>query len=187
MQQAFSNYLRVDADYFWKYTDNALDFGALLDTPITFPISWRKSKLDGVSVRISTPTIRGFQAYSTMGHARARFFGPSNGGLIFNSPPETNVFRIDHDQAFQQTTHVRYQMPGSGPWFAFTWRYDSGLVAGAVPDLDSALALSGAQQAAIGFSCGSTQATVDHRIANCSSAKLRRDAASYTGGRRGRR
>ena len=41
-----------------------------------------------------------------------------------------------------------------GPWVAWSWRYDSGLVAGAVGGLDDALALTGAQQLAIGFSCG---------------------------------
>jgi hypothetical protein len=168
LQQAVGKFALVDADYFWKYTDNAFDFGTLLDTAITFPISWRKSKVDGVSFRISTPNLRGFQAYMTMGHTRSRFFGPSNGGLIFNSPLEMNVFRIDHDQAFQQTTHVRYQLPRNGAWFAFTWRYDSGLVAGAVPDLESALALSPAQQAAIGFFCGSQQSTVSQGITSCS-------------------
>ena len=167
IQQAFGKILQVDGDYFWKYTDNAYDFGTLLDSPLTFPISWRKSKIDGVSLRISTPNHHGFQAYSTMGHTRSRFFGPSNGGLVFNSPLETNVFRIDHDQAFQQTTHMRYQMPRNGAWFAFTWRYDGGLVAGAVPDLDSALALSGAQQAAIGLFCGDTLATIGQPITQC--------------------
>jgi hypothetical protein len=53
---------------------------------------------------------------------------------------------------------------------AFTWRYDSGLVAGAVPDLESALALSPAQQAAIGFFCGSQMATVNQGISSCSGA-----------------
>ena len=62
-----------------------------------------------------------------------------------------SVFRIDHDQAFQQTTNVRYQHGDNGPWISFTWRYDSGLVAGAVGSLEDALALTGAQQSAIGF------------------------------------
>jgi hypothetical protein len=43
-------------------------------------------------------------------------------------------FRIDHDEKFNQTTHVQYQIPGKrGPWIGFNWRYDSGLVAGATP------------------------------------------------------
>ena len=49
----------------------------------------------------------------------------------------------------------------TGPWISFTWRYDSGLVAGAVGSLDDALGLSGAQQSAIGFFCGSKRPTID--------------------------
>jgi hypothetical protein len=168
-QQAISRFLLIDADYFWKYTDNAYDFDVLLNTSVTFPISWRKSKLDGVSVRVSTPDIHGFQAYTVMGHTRARFFGPENGGLIFNSPVDSPVFRIDHDQAFQQTTNLRYQRPHNGLWGAFTWRYDSGLVAGAVPDEATALSLTGAQQAAIGLSCGGQVPSVNNPITSCAS------------------
>lgn len=171
-QQGFDRLLQVDADYFWKHTDNAFDFGTLLNTPIQFPISWRKSKIDGVSLRLSTPNLHGFQASTTMGHTRARYFGPSNGGLIFNSPLDTGVFRIDHDQAFQQTTNLRYQRPHNGPWFDFTWRYDSGLVAGAVPDLAAALGLTAAEQAAIGFYCGSLQATLSNPITACTSSNF---------------
>ncbi len=172
VQQAIGNLILLDGDYFWKYTDNAFDFGTLLNTPITFPISWRESKLDGVSFRISTVNLHGFQAYMTLGHTRARFFGPSVGGLIFNSPLESGVFRIDHDQAFQQTTHLRYQIPKNGLWFAFTWRYDSGMVAGAVPDQESALALTAAQQSAIGLYCGDQFATLSSPITACSSGRF---------------
>ena len=77
------------------------------------------------------------------------------------------AFRIDHDQAFQQTTHFRYQRPKNGPWIAFTWRYDSGLVSGAVASVDDALGLTAAQQAAIGFFCGAQQATPNSPITAC--------------------
>jgi hypothetical protein len=170
IEQGFGKYLVAAADYFWKSTSNAFDFGTLLNTPVQFPISWRRSKIDGVSLRLGTPNLRGMQASVTMGHTRSRYFGPSNGGLIFNSPLDTGVFRIDHDQAFQQTTNIRYELPNHGPWAAFTWRYDSGLVAGAVPDLEAALELTAAQQAAIGFYCGGTGATVTNRITECTGA-----------------
>ena len=140
LEQAVGRYFVASADYFWKYTNNAYDFGTLFDTPIAFPISWRKSKLDGVAVRIGTPNLHGFQWYTTMGHTRARYFGPETGGLVFNNDVGGDaVFRIDHDQAFQQTTNLRYQHGNTGPWISFTWRYDSGLVAGAVGSLDDAL------------------------------------------------
>ncbi|MEO8027681.1 MAG: TonB-dependent receptor [Bryobacteraceae bacterium] len=176
LQQSIGKHVVVDADYIWKYTDNAYDFGTLFNTPLTFPISWNKSKIDGVSVRVNLTKIHGFSAYTVMGHTRSRFFGPSNGGLIFNSPLETEVFRIDHDQAFQQTTNVRYEAPKTTPfgryqpWIGFTWRYDSGLVAGSVPDLNTALSLTAAQQSAIGFFCGGQFATPAGGISSCSSS-----------------
>jgi hypothetical protein len=170
LQQSFGRFLIVNGDYFWKYTDNAFDFNSLFDTPIHFPISWRKSKIDGMSLRLSTPDILGFMATTTMGHTRARFFGPEVGGLIFNSPIDQSVFRIDHDQALQQTTSLRYRRPKNGPWVSFVWRYDSGMVAGAVTSLADALDLTAAQQAAIGFFCGSQIASIGNPINSCNSS-----------------
>ena len=170
IQQAIKHFLQIDAGYFWKYTKNAFDFDTLFNTSLAFPIEWRLSKIDGVSARFSTSNLHGFQGYMTMGHTRARFFGPENGGLIFNSPLNVGAFRIDHDQAFQQTAFLRYQYGKSGPWIGFTWRYDSGEVAGAVTDLADALALDADQQAAIGFYCGSQVATVVTPITSCNSS-----------------
>jgi len=50
---------------------------------------------------------------------------------------------------------------------AFTWRYDSGIVSGAVPDLSSALSLTADQQAQIGLYCGSQVATPWSPITTC--------------------
>jgi hypothetical protein len=169
-QQALSKYLQVDANYFWKFTQNAFDFDTLFNSPLTFPISWKQSKIDGVTVRFSTPDLHGVQAYTTLGHTRARFFGPEIGGLIFNSGVNNSVFRIDHDQVLEATSYVRYQWKKDGPWAAFTWRYDSGQVAGAVNTVDDALALDGDQQAAIGFYCGAQRATLYSPITSCGTA-----------------
>ncbi|HYR44219.1 MAG TPA: TonB-dependent receptor, partial [Terriglobia bacterium] len=140
-----------------KFTDNAYDFGVLafgsFNTPVTFPIAWEKSKLDGVSLRVNSVNIKGFQWYTTIGHSRARYF-----------PVGGSPFRIDHDQVFQQNTSLRYQWKTNGPWGAFTWRYDSGLVAGSVSTLQDALGLSAAEQSAIGFFCGNVRATPDRML-----------------------
>jgi hypothetical protein len=170
IQQAVKRWIQIDAGYFWKFTKNAFDFDALFNTSLAFPISWRMSRIDGVSVRVSTANLHGFQAYTTVGHTRARFFGPEQGGLIFNSPLDVGAFRIDHDQAFQQTSFLRYQYGKDGPWSAFTWRFDSGEVAGSVTSLADALALDADQQAAIGFYCGTQVATVVSPITSCNGA-----------------
>ena len=167
LQQALGRHLVIDADYFWKYTNPAYDFDVLLSTPLTFPISWAKSKIDGVSARLSVPRTAGFSAYAILGHTRSRFFGPETGGIIFNSPVSGSVFRIDHDQALQSTVHLQYQPKERLPWVGFTWRYDSGLVAGAVPDYATALTLGADEQAAMGLYCGSQFATLQQPLTGC--------------------
>jgi hypothetical protein len=168
LQQKFGHWLVFDGDYFWKYTQNAYDFDVLFNTPITFPIAWHNSKLDGLSGRLSTVNIRGFQAYMTFGHTRARYFPPEVGGLIFQGTASVpGVFRIDHDQAFQQTTNIRYQRGKDGVWGTFIWRYDSGLAVTGVPDSAAALALTPAQQVDIGLTCNSASVTLQSPLRTC--------------------
>jgi len=165
LQQGLGRWFVVDADYFWKYTHNAYDFSTLLNTTITFPIAWQQSKVDGVSARVSTVDLHGFQAYATLGHNRARYFPPEDGGLLAPNPP--GVFRIDHDQAFQSTLDLRYQRHKNGEWASFVWRYDSGLVVSGVPDAAAALKLTPNQQVTLGLACDGTYATVADPLSSC--------------------
>jgi hypothetical protein len=172
-EQAFGKYLVVTADYYWKYTKPDYDFGVLFSTPLTFPIQWQKSKIDGVGVRVSVPNFHGLAVVTVLGTSRDRFYPPGVGGLIFNTAPPPGVFRIDHDQAFQQNTHVQYQWKNNGPWIGFNWRYDSGLVAGAVPlapDANTAVdltVLTPDQQLQAGLFCGSVFPTLTAPLTTC--------------------
>jgi hypothetical protein len=164
LQQGFGKWLIIDANYVWKYTHSAYDFAVLLNTPITFPISWHNFKLDGVTARVSSTNLRGFQAYLTLGHTRAPYYPPEVGGLVPLGGIAGGVFRIDHDQAYQQNVVARYQRPENEEWIDFTWRYDSGLVVSGVPDVATALMMTAAQQADIGFACDRTFATYNTPI-----------------------
>ena len=161
----------IDADYFWKYTHNAYDFSTLLNTTITVPIAWHNSKLDGVTGRVSTISVKGFQASWTFGHTRARYHPPEDGGLYPQGAPlAAGVFRIDHDQAFQSTINLRYQRPKNAEWIAFTSRFDSGEVVSGIPDADFAISsLTPNQQVTMGLACGGTYATVANPITSCGS------------------
>jgi hypothetical protein len=166
-QQAIGKFILVDADYFWKYTHNAFDFSTLLNSTITFPIAWHNSKLDGVTGRVSTTNLHGFQAYWTFGHTRARYFPPEDGGLIPQGTPlGSGVFRIDHDQALQSTLSLRYQHRNF-EWITLTYRYDSGLVVSGVPDAGTALGLTPNQQVSIGLACNGVFATVTSALSDC--------------------
>src|SRR6266436_39779 len=170
-QQAFGRHVVVDADYLWKYTHNAFDFGVIFGTPITFPISWHNSKISGFSVRTSVPNFHGLTAFVVMSGVNSRFFNPQVGGLGTDFTT-AGAFRIDHDQKFQQTTHLQYQPKKEWPWIAFNWRYDNGLVAGAVPVADAGTpvdltGITADQQIQAGLFCGSQVPTLTAPLTTC--------------------
>ncbi len=174
IQQALGRHVVFDVDYFNKLTHNAYDFNVILNTPITFPIAWSKSKIHGVSGRMTLTNWKGLGVNFTAGHTVAEYFPPEVGGLFFNSDLPPGPFLIDHDQKLQTTTQVLYtfdrfkSFQKLKPFVAFTWRYDSGLVAGSVTDYATALTLSADEQQQIGLFCGSVFATLTDPITSCS-------------------
>jgi hypothetical protein len=177
LQQAFGKWAVVSGEYIWKYTHNAFDFSVLGNTPIFFPIDWHNSKIPGYALRADIPKVHGFSAYLVASSVAARFFQPQSAGA--GATPQTGglPFRIDHDEKFNQTTHVQYTYSRgkalNGLWGSFNWRYDSGLVAGAVPfatDNTTPVDLSGLtndQQFQAGITCNGVKATRTAGFQSC--------------------
>jgi hypothetical protein len=167
IQQGLGRWLVADVSYFNKRTDNGYDFGVLFNTPIAFPIAWDHSTIDGFAGRLNLVEHNGLSAFVVMAHTNAIYSPPGVGGILLEQP--SGDFRIDHDQKFNATTNLQYVFEKRiGAWAALSWRYDSGLVAGAVGSLEDALALTADQQAAIGFFCGSQFATRDAPLTSVS-------------------
>jgi hypothetical protein len=185
LQQAFGKYLVFSGEYIWKYTHSAYDFSVVGATPITFPIAWNNSKIPGFAGRVSIPNFHGFSALMVFSSVAARFFEPQLGGAGATPGGGNGVFRIDHDEKFNQTTHLQYQPWARGPWFGFNWRYDNGLVAGAVPcaggncnngpnGSDSVVdlsVLSADQQLQAGLFCGSQRPTLSSPLTTCAASQ----------------
>ena len=177
LQQALGKYLVFSGEYVWKYTHNAYDFSILGNTPIFFPIAWDRSKIPGFAGRISVPNFHGFSALMVFSSVAARFFLPQVSGAGATPSASRGVFRIDHDEKFNQTTHLQYQPWQQGPWIGFNWRYDSGMVAGAVPfasDPNTAVELTGFtgdQQMQAGLFCGHVFPTLTSPLTTCAPSK----------------
>jgi hypothetical protein len=177
LQQAFGKYLVFSGEYVWKYTHNAYDFGVFGATPLTFPIEWHNSKIPGVAGRVSVPNFHGFTALFVFSSVQARFFTPQLGGAGA-VPSAIGAFRIDHDEKFNETTHLQYQIGKRGPWVGFNWRYDSGLVAGAVPfatDTTTPVDLTGLtadQQIQAGLFCGNVFPTLASPLTSCAPSQF---------------
>jgi hypothetical protein len=173
LQQAFGRYAVVSGDYIWKYTHTGYDFSILAATPIFFPVSWHNSKIPGYAVRVSVPETHGFTALLVFSSVAARFFPPQTSGLGTTVGQSGTPFRIDHDEKFNQTTHLQYQPWKAGPWVGFNWRYDSGLVAGSVPfatDTTTPVDLTGLtadQQLQAELFCGSQRPTLSTPLTTC--------------------
>ncbi|HWK09628.1 MAG TPA: TonB-dependent receptor [Vicinamibacterales bacterium] len=160
IQQALGRWIVADFGYFNKHTNNGYDFGVLFDTPIAFPVAWDHSRINGFTGRVNVVEHGGLSAFVVMAHTNAIYSPPGVGGILLEQPE--GDFRIDHDQKFNATTNVQYVFDKHvGAWAALSWRYDSGLVAGAVGSLEDALGLTADQQAAIGLFCGTQFATRD--------------------------
>ncbi len=143
----------VTGEYFWKFSYGAYDFDVLLNSPLTFPTQFRKSKIDGALVRATLKPVHGLQGYFTVSHVRSRLFGPEVGGISF-SAPYSGVARPDHDEGLAMNVNLNYQFGRRGPWVNGAYRYDGGLVAVAVPTMATALALTGDEQQQMGLHCG---------------------------------
>jgi hypothetical protein len=137
LQQAFGKRVVVSGEYIWKYTHNAFDFSVLGNTPITFPIDWHSSKIPGYALHVEVPQFHNVSAYAVMSSVAARFYPPQVAGAGATVGQTGLPFRIDHDEKFNQTTHLQYTFSRgkllNGLWGGFNWRYDSGMVAGAAP------------------------------------------------------
>jgi hypothetical protein len=180
VQQAITKHFVASGEYIWKYTHNAFDFSVLGNTPITFPIDWHNSKIPGYALHFDVPEWHGFSAFSVMSSVAARFFPPQVAGAGATVQSGGAPFRIDHDEKFNQTTHLQYTWQHgkylSGFWGGFNWRYDSGLVAGAMPfatDNTTPVDLSGLtndQQFEAGIVCDGVKATLAQGFTSCDPA-----------------
>ena len=134
--QAAGRHLVFNFEYLTKYTHNAYDFSVLGTTPITFPIEWARSKIPGYAMSAVLSDVKGFSVRFNASSVAARFYNPQVGGVgaTPNIGNSDFPFRIDHDEHFNETTHLEYAAPfRKSLFYAFNFRYDSGLVAGAAP------------------------------------------------------
>jgi hypothetical protein len=160
------HHFSLSGEYLWKFTYGAYDFDVLLNSPLTFPTQFRKSKIDGGLLRVTLKPISGFNGFVTVSHVRSRLFGPQLGGISFTAP-YSNVARPDHDEGLAMNLNIRYQFGRRGPWINSSYRYDGGLVAVAVPNIPRALQLTGDEQQQMGLHCGSSFASVATPLRSC--------------------
>jgi len=130
--KGFMGKLSLDVNGYFRDVNNFADDDLLLNTPVSFPITFRKAKIYGVEGKVNIPRwgkLSGFVSYSYM--VGSAYF-PVTGGL-FLGESATNAltdlagrFWISQDQRNTVRTRFRYQfLPRL--WGAFGAEYGSGL------------------------------------------------------------
>ena len=132
LSRVFWSRLRFDGNTFLRRMRNFADDNPLLDTSITFPISFRKASIYGAEGKLEVPgwgPVSGFVNYSYMvGSA----YLPVTGGLFLGDMAAAALSQtggrlwVSQDQRNTARARWRYQLP-LGLWGAAGADYGSGL------------------------------------------------------------
>lgn len=150
VSKAFGRRIRLDANWFMRDVTNFLDDDLLLNTGVSFPISFHRANIKGTEVKLEIPRwgrFAGFLSYSNT-NGVGRF--PISGGLFLDDDATDLVnanykFPISQDIRNVVNGYVRFQiLPRL--WTAWSAMYTSGLPIEdpeELPDMDLLIAQYG--------------------------------------------
>lgn len=124
---------RLDANIFRRDFHDYPDDDVLLDTGISFPISFAKARIFGEELRLELPHWRRFSGYVSYANQSGIGQGPITGGLFLgsgaaNQLTDTSKFAVTQDQRNTAHAQIRFAAPRR-TWLAMSTGYGSGLPA----------------------------------------------------------
>jgi len=125
--------LRLDANIFRRDFHDYPDDEVLLDTGISFPISFAKARVCGEELRLEVLHWGRFSGYLSYANQAGIGQGPITNNLflgseVANQLTDTSKFAVTQDQRNTLRTYVRFQAPAR-VWLALGTQYGSGLPA----------------------------------------------------------
>jgi hypothetical protein len=130
--KAFVQNLRLDVNVFRRDLHNYSDDDVLLDTGVSFPITFAKARIIGEEVRVEVPHWGRFSGSLSYANQSGVGQGPITGGLFLGSDALSGLspspFAVSQDQRNTARMRVRFQAPHT-VWFAVSGLYGSGLPA----------------------------------------------------------
>ena len=124
--------LKLDANYFRRYFDNYADDDLLLNTAISFPISFRKASIYGAEGKLELPAWRGLSGFVSYSYMVGTAYLPVTGGLFLGSDATAildHTARFWDSQDQRNTLHGRVRYEINRAWLAVGGNYGSGLPA----------------------------------------------------------
>ena len=132
LTKGFFRQFKLNANYFMRRLDNFADDDLLLNTSISFPISFRKGDIYGAEAKIELPHWRGLSGFASYSYMVGSVHLPVTGGLFLGSDATSALNNVNgrfwdsQDQRNTLRTRFRYQLLPRA-WVAFGGEYGSGL------------------------------------------------------------
>ncbi|MEA2175915.1 MAG: hypothetical protein QOD00_3507 [Blastocatellia bacterium] len=139
-QQAFSHYLRLDADYFYRRLKSPPEITNFLETGIIFPANLSRSRSKGLETRLDLAPVHGFSGFLSYTNLHIYGFAPITGGLFLGEAVDLlsragQRIKIEEDQRNTAAFEMRYDHLPQHIFVALTGRHDSGFSVELDPDV----------------------------------------------------
>lgn len=131
LTRALGSRIRLDASYFYRMIHDAKDDDVLLNTGVSFPISFARADIRGLEVKLTMPRWGRFSGYLSWANSIGYGQYPISGGLFLDNDSADLLsshdrFPITQDQRNNVRGWVRAQLTGR-VWTAWSAVYNSGL------------------------------------------------------------
>jgi len=123
--------MRLDGNYFWRRTRNFADDSLLLNTGISFPVSFDRASIHGFEAKLELPRWSRFGGWISYSNMSGKGFLPLTGGLFLEEDTaellESHAsFPLTQDQRNTMRARMRIQLHPRA-WIAWGASYNSGL------------------------------------------------------------
>ncbi|MGA2601281.1 MAG: TonB-dependent receptor [Bryobacteraceae bacterium] len=130
--RAFFGKVKITGNFFWRRYHNYPDDDLLLNTGISFPITFALANIYGVETKLEIPHWGPFSGYASYSNMRGNGYFPVTGGLFIGDDAAqaisatSGVFPVSQDQRNTVRARFRYDI-NRRLWMAVGGNYDSGL------------------------------------------------------------
>jgi hypothetical protein len=130
--RALFQHIKIDGNFYWRGYRNYPDDDLLLNTGVSFPITFARANIYGAEVKLDLPRWGPFSGYISYSNERGNGYFPVTGGLFLGDEAAQaisaggSVFPVSQDERNAVRTRFRWDVT-SRLWVAIGGTYDSGL------------------------------------------------------------
>ncbi len=130
--RAFFAHVRLNTNFFWRRYHNFPDDDVLLNTGVSFPITFALANIYGVETKLDVPQWGKFSGSASWTNMRGNGYFPLTGGLFIGDDAaqamssNRGIFPVSQDQRNTVRARIRYDIVPR-IWMAVSGSYDSGL------------------------------------------------------------